>query len=180
MFSSSTDSIRYILRSTLTRENSPDLFGANDKFTEQSIIELCSTGRASEITDWQNKESKVVWKSVKQCIEGFIAEDLDILVEGVAILPEFIAELDCDFSTVFIGNTNKDHGQIMLDFARSGSYDWMSKFSDEAILQFGAFTSSFSNHLQAEAKKYGYKYYDMGAGDYTANKLVVVESLLKI
>lgn len=178
MFATSTDSIRYTLRDVLTKENVPDLFAAHEKFTEESIVRLCSSGKSSEIVEWQNKESRVVWKSVQRCIEGFIAEDLDILVEGVAILPEFLSQLTCEYSAVFVGNTDPSHVQHMLEYARSGRYDWMSAFNDETIRQFGQFTSVFSKYLQTESEKHGYRFVDMAQGDYEATKIEVVKQLL--
>jgi 2-phosphoglycerate kinase len=178
MFATSTDSLRYLMRELLPKDNYPDLFTASEKFTQEAIVQLCSNGNAAEILEWQNKESVVVWDSIKHCIEGFISEDLDILIEGVAILPEFLSQLRCDYTAVFIGNSNPDHAKSMLDFARSGSYDWMSKFEDETILQFAEFTREFSSFIQAQSEKYGYSYFDVGSDDYTAAKTAAINYLL--
>jgi 2-phosphoglycerate kinase len=178
MFSTSTDSLRYILRGLLSADDYPDLFAASEKFTEEAIVALCSTGHAYEIVEWQNKESAVVWDAVKRCIEGFISEDLDILIEGVAIMPEFLSQLSCDYSAVFVGNSNPEHGKIMLDYARSGSYDWMRDFKDETILQFAEFTKKFSIYLHDESLKNGYKYFDMYTDDYARIKAAAVDELL--
>ncbi len=166
MFSTSTDSLRHIMKQMVSKEAEPYLYYASERFTEESILDLCSTGRASEIVTWQNNESRAVWKSVKNTIEGFIREDLDILIEGVAILPEFLSQLECDVRVVFVGNSSSNHGSNMLAYARSDDYDWLSSYSDEAILKFSAFTQEFSRFIESESRLYGYKYVDLAKNSF--------------
>ncbi len=166
MFATSTDSVRYTLRNLFSSKDNPALFNADASFEKTSGLELCKTGRASEIITVQNEESEVVWPSVRRIIEGYIEEDLDILVEGVALLPHLISELNCEYSAIFVGNTSPSHGEHMLRHARSGSYDWMSNRSDEAILEFAKFTNLFSEHFATEAKRYNMQFFDWSDSEY--------------
>lgn len=178
MFSTSTDSVRFLLRDVYTYEQMPALFDARDKFSESAVLELYSTGRAHEIIDAQNKESEIVWKAVRRVIDGYLEEDIDILIEGVAILPSFIATVECDYKAIFVGNTSPRHAEYMLAHARSGRYDWLSKRSDESIKAFAKFTNEFSEFFAQEAAKYNMEYVEYGDGDFNEYVAEAAEKLI--
>lgn len=178
MFATSTDSVRYALRGLFSANDNLALFNAQKIFEKTSQLDLCKAGKASEIVTVQNEEFEAVWPSIRRIIEGYIEEDLDILVEGVALLPHLVNELACEYSAIFVGNTSLSHGRYMLDHARSGSYDWMSSRSDEAILEFAKLTNLFSEYFAAEAKKYGRQFLDWGDSEYDNHIQRCVQKIL--
>lgn len=179
MFATSTDSVRFSLRSLASADEQPALFNASEKFSEDHIRELCLSGRASEIIEAQNEESRAVWPTVQTIIQGYLQEDLDILVEGVAVLPEFVASLDWDRNVVFVGNTAPVHGEHMLAHARSGKYDWISDRSDDSIIAFAKFTNEFSNFLAEEALQYNMPFFDYATRDFDEHMQAATEKLLR-
>ncbi len=179
MFSTSTDSTRYLLRSLSTADHQPALFAAAEVFSESHVLSLRESGSSQSIIDAQNQESEIVWKSVKRVIEGYIAEDLDVLVEGVAILPHLVGELQCDYAAVFLGNSSTRHGEQMLAYARSNRYDWLKTWSDDAIRALAEFTNDYSVYFEEQARKNGMAYFDGANGTFEDTITAATRSLLE-
>lgn len=177
MFSASTDTIRTLQRGLLAEADYPALFMGEKEFSPEYIRRLCGTGKASEIITLQNDESQVVWHSVKEFIEANIAEGSDVLVEGVAILPALISELNCKFKVVFVGNSSTTH-EAMLTAARSNPLDWMHEYSDETIRLFSHFTSEYSHWFKAETQKYGFEYHEIADSAFETSVISTADRLL--
>lgn len=109
----------------------------------------------------QNMESKIVWKSINDFIKSNLMDGFDVLVEGIAILPEFLDQIDYDFSAVFLGNQSESHFQTILDSARRNKNDWMHKLENETIRAFSVFNQTFSRYIQQEADKYDFPYIEI-------------------
>lgn len=178
MFAISTDSIRMIQRNLVSEADYPELFEANSKFTETAMRELCAQGNASEIVDAQNAESEIVWRSVKDFIEGTVAEGFDVLVEGVAILPKLVDELNCDFRAVFVGNSSLER-PAMQRSAHADPLDWMHEYSDETFHQFSKFTALHSEYYNSEAKKHDLRYCEVKEETFEKDILSVLSHLLE-
>jgi 2-phosphoglycerate kinase len=100
----------------------------------------------AELIDYVRKESYVVWKAVEAFIKREDDEGRDILIEGVAILPELMSQLkDIPHRVVFIGNQGGNHKENIKKSAEENEYDWMRDVND----------------IEQETKKYGFKYIEM-------------------
>ena len=87
----STDSLGAVLESVLDPEVEPGLFVVNrfNEMTEADRIDLM-VENATERIKYQIQESYAVWKAVKPFILRERDEGRDVVVEGVAVLPELV------------------------------------------------------------------------------------------
>ncbi len=160
MFCISTDSIRTVQRGLVSRAKHPELFNGEELFNEHSMRELCANGQAYKIIDAQNAESEIVWRSVKDYIESTVAEGFDVVVEGVALLPKLINELNCDYKAIFVGNSSLDRS-AMQSSAHSDPLDWMHDFRSNTFPEFSKFTALHSEYFRNEAEQNGLKYLEI-------------------
>ena len=101
----STDTLGAVLENVLSPEAAPDLF-VFCKFNEMPRAERVKLMMKdpAELIDYVRKESHVVWKAVKAFIRRENNEGRDVLIEGVAVLPELMSQLeDIPHRVVFIG-----------------------------------------------------------------------------
>ena len=166
MLAASTDALRYTLRQVVPREKYPQLFHLDDM--SANFDEYMS--RLIERTDlsiqMQNDESLIVWKSVVDFVKSNILDGFDVLIEGVAVLPEYLESLDFSYSAVFLGNQSDAHYQTTLESARSNKHDWLHPFDDTTIRAFSIFNQKFSHYLQVECEKYSQTYIEISDSDY--------------
>lgn len=161
MLSVSTDAIRYTLRQVISEQNVPDLFHLG-KYTSNDPKRCADLkNNPFDTIKLQNKESKIVWKSVSDFIKSNLMDGFDILVEGIAILPEFLSQVDYDYQAVFLGNQSDSHYQTILASARRNENDWMHDLEDETINAFSVFNQTFSRYIEREADKYNLTYIEM-------------------
>jgi 2-phosphoglycerate kinase len=115
----------------------------------------------AELIDYVRRESYVVWKAVEAFIRRENNEGRDVLIEGVAVLPELVSQLeDIPHRVVFIGN-QKDHEENIKKSAEENEHDWMGGVSDQYIGAFATFVKRMSAYIEQEAKKYGFEYIEM-------------------
>ena len=159
----STDSLGAVLESALSPESAPDLF-VFARFNEMPVagrVKLMMDDPA-ELVDFLMKESRVVWKAVEAFIRREKDEGRDVLIEGVAVLPELVSQLeDIAHRIVFIGNQGNKHNENMKKFAEENEHDWMRSASDQYINAFAMFVERMSAYIEQEAYKYGFKYIEM-------------------
>ncbi len=116
----------------------------------------------AELIDYVRKESYVVWKAVEAFIRREDDEGRDILIEGVAILPELMSNLEgIPYRVVFIGNQGKNHKENIKKSVEENEYDWMRDVNDQYIGAFAMFVKRMSGYIEQETKKYGFKYIEM-------------------
>jgi len=159
----STDSLCAVLQNVLSSESAPDLF-IFDRFNKKSMAERekLITKDPEELIDYVRQESRVVWKAIVPFIRKENEENRDVLIEGVAILPELISQLeDSTHRVVFIGNQGEKHEENIKKFADENETDWMRDVSDQYISGFAMFVKMMSATIEQEAKKYGFKYIEM-------------------
>jgi 2-phosphoglycerate kinase len=159
----STDTLGAVLENVLSPETAPDLF-VFGKFTEMPMAERVKLimKDPAELIEYVRKESLVVWKAVEVFIRRENDECRDILIEGVAILPELISQLeDIPYRAVFIGNQGENHKETIRKYAEENEYDWMRDVSDDYIGAFAMFVKRMSSYIEQETKKYGFKYIEM-------------------
>jgi 2-phosphoglycerate kinase len=160
----STDTLGAVLQKVLSPESAPDLF-VFDKFNKLPMAERVKLlmNDPAELIDYVRKESYVVWKAVEAFIRRENDEGRDVLIEGVAVLPELMSRLeDIPHRVVFIGNQGENHKENIKKSAEENEHDWMRDVSDQYISAFAMFVKWMSSYIEQEAKKYGLEYIEMG------------------
>jgi 2-phosphoglycerate kinase len=159
----STDSLGAVLEDVWNPETAPDLF-VKDKFDKMPLAEKEKLIRTdfAELIEYVSKESRAVWKVVAAFARRENEEGRDVLIEGVAVLPELVHQLD-DFPhrVVFIGNQGENHQENIRKSAEENENDWMCGRSDQYISIFALFVKGMSVCIKQEAIKYGFEYIEM-------------------
>ena len=159
----STDTLGAILEHVLSPDTTPDLF-VFGKFNEMPTAERVKLimRDPAELIDYVRKESHVVWKAVEAFIRRETDEGRDALVEGVAVLPELMSQLeDISHRVVFIGNQGENHKENIKKSAEENEHDWMRDVGDQYIDAFALFVKRMSAYVEQEARKYGFEYIEM-------------------
>jgi 2-phosphoglycerate kinase len=174
----STDTLGAVLENVLNSEAVPDLFVFN-KLNEMPRAKRVKIMKdPAELITYVRKESYVVWKAVAAFIRKENYEGRDALIEGVAVLPELVNQLeDIPHRVVFIGNQGENHKDNIKEYSKENKNDWIRRVSDQFIGAFTIFVNRMSVYIEQEAKKYGFEYIEMDRklfGDVTEE---VIESL---
>ena len=159
----STDTLGAVLESFLSPEAAPDLF-VFGKFDEMPMAEQTKLIIAdpTELIDFVRRESRIVWKAVEAFVRRENDEGRDALVEGVAVLPELMSQLeDIPHRVVFLGNQGENHKENIKKSAEENEHDWMRDVGDQYIGAFAMFVKRMSAYIEQEAKKYGFEYIEM-------------------
>lgn len=161
ILATSTDAVRYMLRQIVKENDEPELFHLGKYTSNDPARREYLRNHSSDIITLQNNESAIVWRSVKNLIESNIADGFDVLVEGIAVLPEFMKQLECDHKAVFLGNQSTQHYQTILDTARKNQNDWMHNLDDPTIEAFSIFNKTFSKYIEDEAARCNLPYIEI-------------------
>jgi 2-phosphoglycerate kinase len=175
----STDSLGAVLENFLSPETAPDLF-VFGKFNELPLAERMNLMMKdpAEHIDYVRKESHVVWKAVEPFIRKENNEGRDVLIEGVAVLPELVSRLeDIPHQVVFIGNQGENHKENIKKSADANKHDWLRGVSDEYIGAYAIFVNRMSAYIEQQAKKYGFEYIEMDKELFGDVKEAVMKSL---
>jgi 2-phosphoglycerate kinase len=161
IFATSADGIRFMLRDLLKSEDVPELFRfakyvSNDPAMTHSVM-----SDHQKALDIQIAESRIVWHSIRSFIQNSLEDDHDLLIEGLAIMPDFIKDLNCDLRVVFLGNQSDDHVTTVTHFARNNPHDWMHNLDDETIISFAELNKTYSQFIQQEALQYKLPYIEI-------------------
>ena len=157
----STDTLGAVLENVLSPDTAPDLF-VFGKFNEMPMAEQAKLIMAdpTELIDYVRRESHIVWKAVEAFIRRENNEGRDALIEGVAVLPELMSQLeDIPHRVVFIGNQGENHKENIKKSAEE--HDWMRGVSDQYIGAFAVFVKRMSAYIEQEPKNYGFEYIEM-------------------
>lgn len=159
----STDSLGAALENVLSPEAAPDLF-VFDRFVKMPMAERVKliAKDPAKLIDYVKKESHVVWRAVAAFAGRENDEGRDVLIEGVAVLPELVNRLDnIPHRAVFIGHQGENHKERIKRSAEENENDWMRDASDQYISAFAAFVNRMSVYIEQEAGKYGFKYIEI-------------------
>ena len=177
----STDSLGAVLENVLDPQLEPGLFIVN-RFNQMCVedrIDLLANNPADRIND-QIEENRAVWKAVVPFVHRERDEGRDVAVEGVAVLPELVNQLETvDYRVVFIGNQGKEHKENIKRSAQEIDHDWMRDASDRYIAAFAVFVMEMSRTIEREAHSYGYQYIEMSSRPFDDVVCQVVDSLLE-
>jgi 2-phosphoglycerate kinase len=159
----STDTLGAVLENALSPEAAPDLF-VFSRFNDMPVADRVKlmVNDPAELIDYVRRESRVVWKAVETFIRREEDEGRDALIEGVAVLPELVNQLeDIPHRVVFIGNQGNKHKANIKKYAEENEHDWMRGVSDQYVCAFAMFVERMSAFIEQETKKYGFEYIEM-------------------
>jgi 2-phosphoglycerate kinase len=175
----STDTLIAALESVLSPEAAPGLF-VFEKFNEMpeaARVKLMKDDPAALI-GYVRTESHFVWQAVEAFIRREYDEGRDLLVEGAAVLPEMLRQLDdIPHRVVFIGNQGEDHKENIRRSAKENRHDWMRGVSGEYFDAFALFVNRMSAYIEQEADKYGFTYIEMEGKQFGEVTVEVARSL---
>ncbi len=175
----STDSLGAVLESVLSPEAAPDLFvfGRFNEMPEAERVKFINKDPA-ELIDYVRKESQVVWKAVEAFIRRENNEGRDVLIEGVAVLPEFVGRLeDIPHRVVFIGNQGENTKENLKKSADENEHDWMRGASDPYLGAYAVFVKRMSAFIEQEARKVGFEYIEMDKAPFGEAAEAVMKAL---
>jgi 2-phosphoglycerate kinase len=162
MHAVSTDAIRYMLRRTVPKEAiSPDIF----IHFKTDVLETWSKGSEALIEE-QNRQSKALWPFIREFINSYQEDGIDLIVEGVAILPEFVKTLDVPNRGIFLGNASESHKSIVIEQAEQNSHDWMRALPPEKMQRATEFFARLSEYFRVEASAHDLAYQEMADTDF--------------
>lgn len=176
----STDSLGVVLETVLPPEAIPSLFAVS-RFNELPEAERTRSllENPSSRIDCQIEESTAVWRAVVPFVLREQEEGRDLVTEGVAVLPELVAQLEgVDYRAVFLGNRGLTQKEDIKRGAIEHEHDWMRHASDEYIAAFAAFVAQMSSYVEKEARTYGFDYFEMGGRPFNDAVPEVVDLLL--
>ncbi len=177
----STDSLGAVLENVVDPEREPGLFIVN-RFNEMRVedrIDLM-VNNTTERINYQIEENRAVWKAVVPYVQRERDEGRDVVVEGVAILPELVNQLEnVDFRVIFIGNQGNEHKENIKRSAQETGHDWMQDASDKYVEAFAIFVMEMSRYIEREAHIYGYNYIEISSRPFDDAVCQVVESLME-
>ena len=159
----STDTLAALLQHVQSPEAVPDLFVFEtfNKMPNAQRVQFI-TNEPADLIEFVRRESLVVWKAVDAYIRREYDEGRDVLVEGVAVLPELVGQLDdIPHRAVFIGNQAKNHQENIKKSAEEHPHDWMREASDSYIHAFAMFVNRMSASIEQEAKQVGFEYIEV-------------------
>ncbi len=178
MMAASTDALRYTLRQALNKDEYPDLFHLGKYTSNDPARRNYIKTHPEAIIDIQNRESTIVFKSVNDFVKSNLEDGFDVLIEGIAILPELLSSVDYEYKAIFLGNQSESHYNVILKSARDNEDDWMHSLEDETIEAFSVFNSSFSRHIANESTKYNMTYIEIGDDTFTKDIDSALDKLL--
>jgi 2-phosphoglycerate kinase len=173
----STDSLAAVLESVLDPETAPGLF-AVDAMPLAARIEMMA-GDTRRRIDLQIEESRSTWRAVAPFIRREAEEGRDLLVEGVAVLPEFVAQLEgIDHRAVLVGHRDGDHEANIRQGAAKCESDWMRDASDDYIRAFAVFVDRMSLFFAEQSQRHGLAYVEMSGMPFDDAVDAVIRSLI--
>jgi len=163
MHAASTDAIRYMLRRAVPREAlNPDIF---INFHED-VMNTWALKTPQQTLKEQNKQSKAYWKVLQKYIESYDEDGIDLILEGVAILPEFVKSLSVETRCVFLGNTSEEHLQTIKAYAKANAHDWMHAYSEHELENAAEFFQVMSTFMKDQAGMHNLLYVEMEDSDF--------------
>jgi len=146
----STDTIRSLMQKVVRKEDYPALFYPPISEAENYL----KNNTPQQIIDDQNKESVDVWQGVETILKNPYPWESFIL-EGVAILPEFVNRIISGFNNlmpIFLYEDREE--RIRGVVLKRGLWDDADKYSDELKEKEVSWVILFNKFIKEEAIKY--------------------------
>lgn len=196
-----SDVATYAMRHLVFREKSPNYLTTDGarrmawamyKGREEEEPELCrihldrATDTESEWLErarktpeyWVNRqhpESTAVWRlGIRPYLDNNFDRGLSVLVEGVAALPQVLAEYEHPHRAVWIGNNapaSPEHRENALRSAKAVPDHWLIKLSpaqQDAYFDhvLPAYSDRYRQLVANSPPELGYRYFDLSQGNY--------------
>lgn len=174
----STDDIRAQIRRDTAPATEPNLFYLDSLNVDQENMTKLMSEHTQGIIAAADRESAVVWRAVESQIYASLTAGQDILIEGVAILPEFVAKLTVDYSVIHLGNQAPSHTKIVLHYARTHPDTWLGSLSENTLTAYAKFCQATSAHIEQEAKKYHQPYVEMSERPFKPALKEILQTLI--
>lgn len=156
----STDTMLEAMREILKQEDHPALFDFQGKGA--SAEDYLSSHTPQQIVDSVITENIALWKVAKAFIEtDYVWEKF--VVEGVAVMPSLVAELDkekAEILPIFI--VDEDEERVKSVVYTRGLWDEANTYSDDVKPIEVEWAMLYSQYLKKECQKYGFKPYIIG------------------
>lgn len=178
----STDSIRNAAKKSCSDKES-DLFVINrtENVSEDNWLKN-HLDNPKVTVEYQNRESQAVWPSVVSFCNSFCEDDAVHVVEGVAIIPSLVAQMESrPAHVVFVGNTSSLHLKSMIEYAeRFPEKDWMKAmgYTPKRFEGMANFIQQMSLYFKTEAEKYGFQYYEINDTNFEDSVKQIVQSII--
>lgn len=159
----STDSLGSVLETVADPERDPGLFAVSrfNELAEADRTELLLKYPATRI-EYQVEESTAVWGAVEPFVLSEQKEGRDVVVEGVAVLPELVHRLaGVENRVVFVGNQAPTQVHNIKRSVQENQHDWMRHASDAYVEAFAGFVVELSRYIEKEARRRGYQYLEL-------------------
>jgi 2-phosphoglycerate kinase len=166
MYATSTGALCAVLRQVLNKEEVPDLF-------HDSIGESADMAIAAQV-----RESAITWRSTVAFVNKIVGNGMDVVVEGITVMPSFVAQLECGYSAVFIGDQSPGHFKTIKDTAKGNTSDWLNTLDDITIHAVCEFNLEFSRYIESEAKSHGQTYIEVDDNNYSESMAKALDHLL--
>lgn len=169
----STDAIRSAAKKACATR-SGDLFKINsyNQLTDTDWLQLHEQSPEQVVQD-QNAESRAFWKSIVSFCNTFAEDNVNHIVEGVALLPELVASMEHrPQHIVYVGNTSDDHRVAMWEYSLAHpEQDWMAAmgYGEARVRALAVFVQQMSHYFKREAEKYGLPYIEMEDTDFSGS-----------
>ncbi|HEX3082483.1 MAG TPA: hypothetical protein VHQ86_04460 [Candidatus Saccharimonadia bacterium] len=158
----STDMVRTHIRKTTTAEAEPDLFYLDSLNVDEAEMARLMREQTADIIAAADREHTVVWKAVEELVRTSLAADRSIIVEGVAVMPEFVAKLkDLPHTAVYMGNQSPAFDRFVVQFAATHPNTWLGSLKPLTVSAFAAFCRGTSTHVHEQAQATRQTYIEM-------------------
>jgi 2-phosphoglycerate kinase len=161
-----TDDLRANLRRTITPEAEPDLYYLDSLNADEANMARLMRNETAEIIAAADREAHIVWRAVESLVRQTTEIGQDILIEGVAALPQLVAQLDVPTTAVYLGNQSAGHTHIILNYAQRHPESWLGSLKPATIEAFAAFTRAYSAHAAEQARACGFPYIEMSTANF--------------
>ncbi|MEI7719195.1 MAG: cytidylate kinase family protein [archaeon] len=150
----STDDIRELMRKKVNKKDYPHLFkfaNADSKMAKEYLTK----NSAKDIVKSQNEESKEMFKEIESIINKNIQKN--IIIEGIAIIPEFINKLITKEKIVSLFLVDENIERIRKVIFSRGLWDDADKYPDSVKEKEVKWVLEFNKFIKKESKKYKLK-----------------------
>ncbi len=175
-----TDDLRTQVRASTPPSAEPDLYYLDSLNADQANMTRLMLEHTTDIIAATDRESAVVWPAVERLIHQNLTTGRSIIIEGVAILPALVAQLNIPYSVIHLGNQSDAHTDIVLKNAHEHPDTWLGSLPELTIRAFAKYTQAYSAHAQKQAQINNQTYLEMSTLSFKQSLEHALESLSTI
>lgn len=144
-----SEEVRYMLTRTLPNTRLK-------RALKQTLHDIDPTRHTvAELWQDQVEQARALWPSLTHIMEAYQQDGQDVLLEGVAVLPELIAQLPFRTKALILSNQSLTHAAAVLRRARANRHDWLHAKPEAAIANYCQYFAYMDQYFRLEAEKYG-------------------------